>query len=131
MQTCQNALTATVSATGGGASDGAANDLWATAVKACGGIKNLPTDDELYALAKEVYGESNCNDSTKRCSGSRDYSKVPQLQEAGLGSSWWNLWSGREINSGLASVRGFGYSSGVSGGNRNEQNYQVVCLGDL
>jgi hypothetical protein len=107
------------------------NDYWAAAVDKCGGVQNLPTDDDLYELAKKVYGESNCNDSTQRCDGTPDFSQLPE-SFSGLGSSWYRLWSGSELSAGNAYTRNFdsSYSSRLIP-SRSISSFKAVCVGDL
>ena len=107
------------------------NDYWAAAVEKCGGVQNLPTDDDLYELSKTIYGESNCNDSTKRCDGTADFSKLPE-SFSGIGSSWYSLWSGREYSADKAYYRGFGSSVSRRGSShRYGSSFRAVCVGDL
>ena len=107
------------------------NDYWAAAVEKCGGVQNLPTEDDLYELAKKVYGESNCNDSTQRCDGTPDFSQLPESL-SGLGSSWYYLWSGSEGNAGTAYRRYFTSSTSTRTNHyRNNSSFRAVCVGDL
>ena len=108
------------------------NDGWAAAVKACGGVQNLPTEDDLYALAKVIYGASNCNDVNKECTGTPDYSKVPKLQESGFGSRNYNyIWSGKETAKTNAKSRTFS-KQGSSAGNPSRQSlHTVICMNNL
>ncbi|MBO6180685.1 hypothetical protein J6O86_03255, partial [bacterium] len=82
-------------------------------------------------LAKKVYGESNCNDSTQRCDGTPDFSQLPE-SFSGLGSSWYTLWSGSEKSAGTAYNRAF-YSSNSyrTSYRRNLSGFRAVCVGDL
>ena len=107
------------------------NDYWAAAVEKCGGVQNLPTEDDLYELAKKVY--PTCDDSTKNCTGTADFSQLPDSFR-GLGSSWYALWSGSEKYATSAIRRSFGSStSGRSFGNRhaNDWSTRTFCVGDL
>ena len=69
------------------------NDYWAAAVEKCGGVQNLPTDDDLYELSKTIY--PHCDDNAKYCSGTPDFSKLPESL-SGLGTSWKSIWTGKE-----------------------------------
>jgi len=105
------------------------NDYFAAAAEKCGGVQNLPTEDDLYELSKTIY--PNCDDNSKQCSGTADFSKLPE-SFSGLGSSWNNLWSGGERSANDAYYWAF-YSS-ISGrdyGRRYRSNYRAVCVGDL
>ena len=66
------------------------------------------TSDDLYDLSKQIYGAENCNDSSRYCSGTGDFSNLPESL-SGLGSSW-GLWSGNAAGSG-ARYRNF-YNNG-------------------
>jgi len=107
------------------------NDYFAAAAEKCGGVQNLPTEDDLYELAKKVYGESNCNDSTQRCDGTPDFSQLPE-SFSGLGSSWYSLWSGSDTSARSARSRHFHSSDSYRSTNgRNFSSFRVVCVGDL
>ena len=105
------------------------NDYFAAAAEKCGGVQNLPTEDDLYELSKTIY--PNCDDSTKYCSGTPDFSKLPE-SFSGLGSSWYYLWSGREYSANNAYYRYF-YSSNSSRNHkrRSGSSFRAVCVGDL
>ena len=106
------------------------NDYWAAAVEKCGGVQNLPTEDDLYELAKKVYGESNCNDSTQRCEGTPDFSQLPE-SFSGLGSCY-SLWVGSEGGATYAYRRTFDSSTSYRISNhRNNSSIRAVCVGDL
>ena len=107
------------------------NDYFAAAAEKCGGVQNLPTEDDLYELAKKVYGKSNCNDSTQRCDGTPDFSQLPE-SFSGLGSSWSSLWSGSEKSASNAYYRYFGSSRSLRDGTtRRSSGFRAVCVGDL
>ena len=110
-------------------------DYWAAAVEKCGGVQNMPTEDDLYALAKTIY--PTCDDNyygtgLGRCTGTPDFSKLPE-SFSGLGSSWYNLWSGREYSSIDVYNRGFSLSGSTRhyGSDRFRANFRAVCVGDL
>ena len=105
------------------------NDYFAAAAEKCGGVQNLPTEDDLYELAKKMYPD--CDDTIKKCTGTPDFS---QLNESfsGLGSSWYDLWSGSEYSSSNAYRRSFGRTySNWDHSSRNYSSFRVVCVGDL
>ena len=105
------------------------NDYFAAAAEKCGGVQNLPTEDDLYELSKTIY--PNCDDSTKVCDGTADFSKLPE-SFSGLGSSWNYLWSGREYNASIAYHRYFGSSGSYRSNNsRYISGFRAVCVGDL
>ena len=105
------------------------NDYWAAAVEKCGGVQNLPTEDDLYELAKKVY--PTCNDSTKKCTGAPDFSQLPD-SFLGMGSDWYVLWSGSEGSASHAYNRIFSSSNSPRSLNlRYNSSFRVVCVGDL
>jgi len=97
---------------------------WAAAVKKCGGVQNLPTENDLWELAKTIY--TNCNESNKTCTG-YNASKVPPGL-SGLGQNWENLWSSKEKY-----VRHFSVCCNTSFimNNSAMPSGSVVCVGDL
>ena len=104
------------------------DDYFAAAAEKCGGVQNLPTEDDLYELAKKVY--PTCDDSTKNCTGTPDFSQLPE-SFSGLGSSY-NLWSGSERSATTAYYRHFSSSGSNRGANyRNYSSFRAVCVGDL
>ncbi len=105
------------------------NDYFAAAAEKCGGVQNLPTEDDLYELAKKVY--PTCDDNTKECTGTPDFSQLPD-SFSGLGSSWNYLWSGSEKSAHHASNRAFGSFSSYRGiYHRGGSSFRAVCVGDL
>ena len=105
------------------------DDYFAAAAEKCGGVQNLPTEDDLYELSKTIY--PTCDDSTKYCSGTPDFSKLPE-SFSGLGSSWYHLWSGSESGAYSAYTRDFnGLRSRRNNSNRKYSSFRAVCVGDL
>ena len=108
------------------------NDSWAAAIEMCGGVQNLPTMDDLYELAKKVY--PTCDDNTKNCTGTADFSQLPD-NLSDLGGSIYRLWSGSETSSNAVGLRFYATKTRVSvmsnGGTRKSNTYRVVCVGDL
>ncbi len=105
------------------------NDYFAAAAEKCGGVQNLPTDDDLYELAKKIY--PSCNDKTKNCTGVPDVSLLPE-SFSGLGSSWYTLWSGSEKSATNAYYRNFLSSDSYRySSNRYYSVFRAVCVGDL
>ena len=105
------------------------NDYFAAAAEKCGGVQNLPTEGDLYELSKTIYPA--CDDSTKSCSGTADFSKLPE-SFSGLGSSWYTLWAAHETNATNASRRHFyPTSTNYAGSGTRSQSWMAVCVGDL
>ena len=89
------------------------NDRWAAAVKECGGVQNMLTDDDLTAFAQELYKDcSTTNNGAPYCK--RKTKPIPE-NLSGLGSEWFVLWSGSEYNSDNAYNRSFYSSSSQRG----------------
>ena len=114
-------------------------DYWAAAADKCGGVQNLPTRDDLYELAKKVY--PSCNDSTKKCTGSPDFSQFPTLVDAGLGTSSIVFWSRSESeNAGgnrayqqqfTPTYSDVGQSKRTASELTKPSSFRAVCVGDL
>ena len=85
------------------------SDYWAGAVKACGGINNMPSQDQLTQLAKYVYGTDSINSSGYTYDLALDTTKASQFLSASPGSSsgWFYVWSGQEYSSDFAYNRYF------------------------
>ena len=113
---------------------GVGNDYWAAAVKECGGIDKLPSEEELLALANMLY--DSCNRTTVRadCTGFHA-DRIPSAL-SGLGSTWSVLWSNEVPSRANYYAYSRGFSSRISsrndfGHNRSNANVRVVCAGDL
>ena len=108
------------------------NDYWAAAVEKCGGVQNIPTQDDLYELAKAIYGANNC--ANYECHGSIDSSKIPQnINDAFLDrSSDLFIWAtGYTSYNGIIGRR-FKTSSSVTSDRARSSSYLMgVCVGDL
>ena len=100
------------------------NDYWAAAVKECGGVQNMLTQEDLDPLAESLY--TSC-DSNHFCQG-RNSNPIPE-NLSGLGSSWYGLWSGSESDADHAYYRSFGSSlTGRTSYDRNGTNILAVCV---
>ena len=109
------------------------NDYWAGAVKACGGINNMPTESQLIDLAKYVYNTDSINGGTSTTRGlTLDTTKASQFLSAiGTGYDYFYVWSGQEFNSYIADIRTFySTSTGWSSTSRYSSSTFAVCLGD-
>ena len=104
------------------------NDYLATAAEMCGGVQNLPTDDDLYEFAKTIY--PSCDDSTQSCSGTPDFSQLPDNFS---NLSWFNLWSSSKGSNSNAYYRWHFAVDGLhkNASARNNTSNRVVCVGDL
>ena len=104
-------------------------DYWAGAVKQCGGVSKLPTEDQLIDIARVIYNNNSITTDTTYY-GSPDSSKIPSSL-TGLGSSWYDLWSGREKSAYSAYYRYFFSSNtGRDYYPRDTSHNRAVCVGD-
>ena len=83
-------------------------DYWAGAVKACGGLNNMPSQDQLTQLAKYVYNNDSISSSETTSSLAMDTEKASQFLSASPGSNSFYVWSGQEYSSHDAYNRYFG-----------------------
>ena len=117
------------------------NDYFAGAVKACGGIDNMPTMAQLGELATYVLGELATyvynHDSTIGAqqdisSGlTLDTTKASQFLSVspGQSSGWFYVWSGQENSSGYAYLRYFGSTATLwYNHGRNLSDILAVCV---
>ena len=109
------------------------NDYWAGAVKACGGTKNMPSQDQLTQLAEYIYDGSSINSSGYNDPTEKpmNTTKASQFLSASPGSSsgWFFVWSGQESSSGNAYGRHFSSTgTGWYSGNRDDSNELAVCV---
>ncbi len=108
------------------------NDFWAGAVKACGGINNMPTQDQLTQFAKYVYNNDSIN-SGNTYDLALDTEKASQFLSASPYSTYFVVWSGQEDSSYNASSRYFYSTSMVFGSNgniytRDYSEFLAVCV---
>ncbi len=107
------------------------NDYWAGAVKACGGVSNMPSPDQLTQLANYIYNTDVSSSGTTN-SLAMDTTKAAHFLSASQYSNQFYVWSGPESSYDCAGSRYFtptytgwgGYSS------RYTSNTLAVCLGD-
>ena len=83
------------------------NDYWAGAVKACGGINNMPSQDQLTQLANYIYNTDSVSSSGTTSGLAMDTTKASQFLSASPYSSSFFVWSGQENSSDYAYGRGF------------------------
>ncbi len=83
------------------------NDYWAGAVKACGGISNMPSQDQLTQLAKYVYNTDSINSSGYTYDLALDTEKASQFLSASPYSTYFYVWSGQEYSQNDAYTRSF------------------------
>ena len=105
-------------------------DYWAGAVKQCGGVSKMPTEDDLAKLASKLY---------KGNPSIGAYQIIPNLQwdqdaatALGFTSSGFDLWSGEERDSGCSAYyHSFYFTlSRYDSSARNQSSHQAVCIAD-
>ena len=105
------------------------NDYFAGAVKACGGINNMPTESQLIDLAKYVYNTDSINGGTSTTYAPLDTEIAAQFLSASPFSGYFYVWSGQENSSNYAYIRYF-FSNRTRWDNasRGSSNILAVCL---
>ena len=105
------------------------NDYWAGAIRACGGINNMPTRTQLSTIANYVYNTTIINNNTVG-ELSLDYEKLNELGITVVQGSSFSIWSNEASFSDGAYHRGF-YPTYTSNGNpfRNTIR-QAICTID-
>ena len=109
------------------------SDYWAGAVKACGGINNMPTESQLIDLAKYVYNTDSINGGTSITYATLDTTKAAQFLSAlpDSSSGWIYVWSGQEYSQYGAYTRFFYFTSTSWFSNsRDNSNLLAVCIGE-
>ncbi len=108
------------------------SDYWAGAVKACGGINNMPTMTQLGELATYVYNHDSTIGAQQDVSGlTLDTTKAAQFLSASPGSSsgWFYVWSGQEYSSSNVYYRFFASTStDLNRSSRYGSGGLAVCL---
>ena len=109
-------------------------DYWAGAVKHCGGVNNMPTDNDLAKLASAIY-KGNPSVGAKQDASNLTYI-AGTATSLGLPEPTFYLWSGEEggyFSGGYYAYWRSFYSTSTrwhSGKNRGSSNVQAVCLTD-
>ena len=106
------------------------NDYWAGAVKACGGVSKMPSQNQMVDLAKEIYGAASIglDGTTYNLNWNKD-----KLDEMGFDTSSNNfaVWDSWESGSTYGSVRDFQQTTTSRFSTDREFNIiQAICLGD-
>ena len=103
-------------------------DYWAGAAKQCGGVRKMPTADDLAKLATELYGVQVGAKQDINSGLTLDTSKASSL---GFTGTSFYVWSGEELNNGYAYYRYFNSSRTLWQNNFRRLSYlQALCLGD-
>lgn len=90
-----------------GASGNPNNDYWAGAVAQCGGVKNMPTPEDLTKLAKLLYNTNQIYSSGETTGISIDKSQAASIGFGVNGNENIGIWSGTEAMYEAAGVRIF------------------------
>ena len=110
------------------------SDYWAGAVKACGGINNMPSQDQLTKLAGYIYDGSSINSSgwTNPTDKAMNTTKASQFLSArGTGYDYFYVWSGQEHSSYYAYHRSFLSTYTYWYYDTRNLSYKLaVCLGE-
>ncbi len=109
------------------------DDYWAGAVKQCGGIKNMPTLDQLAQLVTQIYGETIGKTDNKSGLKIKDQTLFDALNDAKpptATATSFHVWS-EEGSGGYAYDRAFGSTgSNYGGDSRHGSSNLAVCLSD-
>lgn len=101
-------------------------DYWSGAVKACGGRRNMASDEDLTKIASELFGKK-CGMRTE-CIGTLDYSKAVSMGLTSSSGYSIFVWSNAVYSSSLAYDRSFYGSSSFRYYNGRDVGYHsVIC----
>ena len=105
------------------------SDYWAGAVKACGGVQNMPTQAQLEQLAAYIYPDADSissSGSTSNLNWDADRASLFTAQSPG---NFFPVWSGQAYSLHNAYFRGFGHTYTNWGGLDRVSSYTLaVCL---
>ena len=110
---------------------GYTSDYWAGAVKACGGINNMPNNNQLTQFANYIYNTDSISSSGTTSRLAMDTTKASQFLSASQYSNYFYVWLGQEnISNNDAYYRVFGLdSTGFNDRDGNGYSYVLaVCL---
>ena len=109
------------------------SDYWAGAVRACGGVQNMPTMEQLGQLATYLYNYDGTIGAKQDINSgiSLDTTKASQFFSASPYSTYFYVWSGQEYSQASAYARTF-RTTGTAwyGYGRLDSGGLAVCLGD-
>ena len=109
-----------------------ASDYWAGAVRACGGVQNMPTQAQLTALAEYIYPDADSISSSDTTYADWDADRASLfMAQTPSGYSGFYVWSGQESSQRYANNRDFTPTdTGWYYTSRNDSDGLAVCLGD-
>ncbi len=104
-------------------------DYWAAAVKKCGGVQNLPTQEQLTALANQIYDQPISGSSLDYEYANWDKDKASNMGFYIDSSNVFYVWSREENGPNSAFGRAYGYRETVRTPLDRNYNYrQVFCV---
>jgi hypothetical protein len=105
-------------------------DYWAGAVAQCGGVKNMPTLEDLAKIVSAIY-DGNPSAGAKQSNSGLTYTSGTATA-LGLPEPTFYLWSGEESSTAsYAFIRYFNATSSQWGNrSRYNNNFQALCLSD-
>ena len=109
------------------------NDYWAGAVKACGGVQNMPTQAQLTALAEYIYPDTDSISSSGTTYANWDADRASLfMAQKPSGATGVFVWSGQEYSQIYAYVRYFfptnTYWATNNGYGRGSSSALAVCV---
>ncbi len=105
-------------------------DYWAGAVRACGGVQNMPTQAQLTALAEYIYPDADSISSSGTTNANWDADRASLFKaQTPSGHSSFHVWSGQEYSQVSAYYRNFlpTYTNWLND-NRGLSTNLAVCL---
>ena len=105
-------------------------DYWAGAVRACGGVQNMPTQAQLTALAEYIYPDADSINSSGTTNANWDADRASLfMAQTPSGYSAFYVWTGQEYSQNLAYYHHFNPTyTGWSRNLRNDNTRLAVCL---
>ncbi len=110
------------------------DDVWAGAVKKCGGVNKMPTMAEINDLAKYLYNTNNISEDFSVIDKNLklDTEKAAELGFSLDSSSFNNyfaVWSGEELNDETTTGRAFtDTQTNAAYGYRGQASWQAICM---
>ena len=103
-------------------------DFWAGAVKACGGVNNLPTRAQLTEIAKYVY-DTDAIPSSGTVHINWHLERASLFHDNSLGGPiWFNVWSGEETSEERAYLRNFNPTYTYMSARWRQESGLAFCL---
>lgn len=110
-------------------------DRWAGAVAACGGLKYMPSPEQLTDLANYLYNVNNIKPNANNSNLTLDYDKVAKLGINIKSGGYFHLWTNEEMDGttclGTSCTRSFWADSYTSrAGHHGNTDRRFVCVGN-